>query len=227
MRFSYKKSALLVVSLLIWLLPFVILAQTNTELQNPLGQGVGAWEIFTRVIWGLSFVAGTVALVFTVLGGYMILTAAGNSERYATGKKSIIYAITGMFIIVGSYQILTTTINILTGAATGSGNLPSLTTGSSLVDPLGITATVPSGQSIVILYGQRLVGYLVNLLGVAVVAMYVYGGLVWMLSGGSEEKISQAKKILGYATIGAAVVLCSYILIKFIYTPFFAILKNG
>ncbi len=216
---------------ILFFLPLVILAGNgtdlvNTELSNPLGDNVYPWEIFARVAGGLSFVAGTLALVFTVIGGYIILTAAGNSERFATGKKAITYAVLGLLIIVGSYQILTTTINILTGAAVGQGGLPKIT-GDKLIDPLGITDAVPAGDSIAIFYGQRIVGYLVNLLGVAVVVMYVYGGLLWMLAGGNEDKISQAKKTLLYATIGATVVLCSYILIKFVYVPFAHILQSG
>lgn len=226
MKCFYKITSVVTALLTTSVIPLTIFAQTNTNLENPLGEGTGAWEIFARLAGGISFAAGTLALVFVVLGGYMILTAAGNAERFGTGKKTISYAILGMLITVGSYTILTSTINILTGAAIGQGGLPDLTNGTTLVDPLGITSTVPSGQSVVIFYGQRIVGYMVNLLGVAVVLMYVYGGAVWMLSAGNEEKISQAKKILSYATIGAAVVLSSYILIKFIYTPFISILRS-
>ncbi|KKS92980.1 MAG: hypothetical protein UV69_C0017G0024, partial [Parcubacteria group bacterium GW2011_GWE2_43_12] len=53
------------------------------------------------------------------------------------------------------------------------------------------------------------------------------GGLQWMLSAGSEDKISKAKKTLLYATIGAIVVLSSYLLIKFIFNPIAATLVTG
>jgi hypothetical protein len=57
--------------------------------------------------------------------------------------------------------------------------------------------------------------------------MYVIGGLQWMLSGGSEEKIATAKRTLTYATIGTIIVLSSYILIRFVYAPFAALLVGG
>ncbi|KKT20864.1 MAG: hypothetical protein UW06_C0052G0008, partial [Parcubacteria group bacterium GW2011_GWE1_43_8] len=78
-----------------------------------------------------------------------------------------------------------------------------------------------------VFYGQRIIGFMVNLLGVAVVMMYIIGGLQWMLSAGSEDKISKAKKTLLYATIGAIVVLSSYLLIKFIFNPIAATLVTG
>jgi hypothetical protein len=46
-----------------------------------------------------------------------------------------------------------------------------------------------------------------------------------MLSAGREDKIADAKKALLYATLGAVVVLSSYLLIKFIYTPFVSALN--
>lgn len=226
MNSIYKKTISIIILWSVVLLPTIALAQAaNTELENPLGEGTQIWDLFARIAAGLSFVAGTLALLFVVIGGYMILTARGNDEQYRKGKNTISYAIVGMLVIVGSYQILTTVINVLTGAAIGAGGLPELTKGSTFVDPLGITSSIQSGQSIVIFYGQRIIGYMVNLLGVAVVAMYVYGGTIWMMSAGSEERVQQAKKVLTYATIGAAVVLGSYIIIKFVYAPFAALIQ--
>ncbi|MDP3986128.1 MAG: hypothetical protein Q8P77_01695 [Candidatus Veblenbacteria bacterium] len=209
-------------------LPVVVLAQaTNTELQNPLGEGVGPWELFARLAGGLSFVTGTLALAFTVIGGYVILTAAGNSERFSTGKKMVTYSIIGMLLATASYTILSTAINVLTGAAVGKGVLTEFKSATTLIDPLGLM-TLPDGAGpAFIFYGQRILGFVVNLLGVAVVIMYVYGGLTWMLSAGNEERIATAKRTLLYATLGAAVVLSSYILIKFIYVPFASLLQAG
>ena len=206
------------------ILPALTLAQGATNLNNPLGEGTGAQDIFARIAGGLAFITGTLALLFTIIGGYIILTAGGNSERFAHGKRTITYSILGLLLTVGSYTILTTTINILTGAAVGEGELTEFKSASTLIDPLGLTSA-PDGSAAFIFYGKRIIGYMINFLGVAVVLMYVYGGLTWMLSGGSEEKISKAKKALLYATIGAAVVLSSYALIKFIYVPFASLLQ--
>ncbi|KKT27839.1 MAG: hypothetical protein UW12_C0015G0001, partial [Parcubacteria group bacterium GW2011_GWF1_43_9] len=164
-----------------------------------------------------------------IIGGYMILSAAGNSERFDKGKKTITYAIIGLLVTISSYQILANTINILTGVAVNEegAKLPEFRNPATLIDPLGLT-TLPNGSSpAFVFFGQRVIGFMVNLLGVAVVMMYVWGGLQWMLSAGSEDKISKAKKTLLYATIGAIVVLSSYLLIKFIFNPIAATLVTG
>jgi len=213
-------------------LPLTALAQDTTKLENPLGTRagiLGAQDVLARVASGLVFITGTLALLFIIIGGYMILSAAGNSERFDKGKKTITYAIIGLLVTISSYQILANTINILTGVAVNEegAKLPEFRNPATLIDPLGLT-TLPNGSSpAFVFFGQRVIGFMVNLLGVAVVMMYVWGGLQWMLSAGSEDKISKAKKTLLYATIGAIVVLSSYLLIKFIFNPIAATLFTG
>lgn len=222
-----KKS--IIILLAVFIFPIIALAQETTQLENPLGSVSNPNELLARVAGGLAFVTGTLALLFVVLGGYMILSAAGNSERFDKGKKMITFAIIGLLVTTGSYQILTTTINILTGVAVNEedAGLKPFAQSATLIDPLGLT-TLPNGEMpAFVFYGQRIIGFMVNLLGVAVVLMYVWGGLQWMLSAGSEDKVAKAKKTLLYATIGAAVVLSSYLLIKFIFTPVATVLSTG
>ena len=97
------------------LAPFVAFAE-SVPLENPLGTS-NILELFARVIGGLHFVTGTLTLVFVVFGGYTILAAAGNSERFEKGKKMVVYAILGMLLTVGSYTLLMTTMNVLTGGS--------------------------------------------------------------------------------------------------------------
>ena len=46
-----------------------------------------------------------------------------------------------------------------------------------------------------------------GLLGLIALVIVLYGGFVWMTSGGNEEKISQAKKILSAGVIGLVIIL--------------------
>lgn len=199
--------------------PHLALAQsTSTALANPIGQGTGLWDLFSRVAGWLNFVTGALALIFIVLGGYRILTAAGNSEHFARGKKMISYALLGLILTVGSYAILSTTINVLSGGATVS-----LTSQVGLVDPLNLY-TNPS--PVFELYGGRLLKFLLGGLGGLTVLMFVYGGLLWLLAAGNEERISQSKRVLLYAVIGLVVVLSSYIFTSFAYAPLYQLLSH-
>ena len=51
--------------------------------------------------------------------------------------------------------------------------------------------------------------------GALALLFFVYGGFVFILSGGSEEKVKEGKTILMNAIIGLAIVFCSYLIIHF------------
>ncbi|MDD5340928.1 MAG: pilin [Patescibacteria group bacterium] len=55
-----------------------------------------------------------------------------------------------------------------------------------------------------------------GIVGVAFVVLFIYGGVLWMTSGGEEKKISQAKKILEYAVIGLVIVVGAYAITFFV-----------
>jgi len=204
------------------LLPLTTQAQTNTSLQNPLGDAP-IWEIFARVAGGLNFVTGALALFFIVLGGYRILTAAGNSEHFQKGKHMITYALLGLILTVGSYTLLATTITVLTG---GGGPAPFISS-TTLIDPLNLNNLPANQPAGFVLFGSRILGFLLSGLGALSVLMFVYAGVLWMTAAGNEERIGQAKKTLLYATLGIVVVLSSYVFTSFVYAPFYRILAGG
>ena len=55
-----------------------------------------------------------------------------------------------------------------------------------------------------------------GLVGSLALLMFIYGGFLWVVSGGSEEKISQGKKIIVWTTTGLALIFFSYMLVSFI-----------
>ena len=54
----------------------------------------------------------------------------------------------------------------------------------------------------------------IGLIGVLAVASFVYGGILYMTSGGSDEQSSKAKKVLGYAVMGLIVSILSYVIVS-------------
>lgn len=204
---------------LLLLLPVLVYADT-TALENPLGTNVGVIEIFARVVWVLSGFTGVLGLVFFVFGGFRILTAAGNQDKFAKGKTILMYSGLGMVVATSSYFILITLINVLTqGQNTG------LTTAAGLVDPLHFNVADPSAG--VKFYGGRLLGFLLSGLGALTLLVFVYAGLLWMTAAGNEEKIAKARQTILYGVLGLAAVLGSYVILNFIITPFYTLLKSG
>ncbi len=72
-------------------------------------------------IWSLG-VAGLLALLMTVVGGYSYMTAAGNAERAQKGTEMIWASIIGLALLFGAYLLLNTInpnlVNFTIGAGT-------------------------------------------------------------------------------------------------------------
>ncbi len=72
-------------------------------------------------IWSLG-IAGLLALLMTVVGGYSYMTAAGNAERAQKGTEMIWGSIIGLALLFGAYLLLNTInpdlVNFRIGAGT-------------------------------------------------------------------------------------------------------------
>ena len=72
-----------------------------------------------------------------------------------------------------------------------------------------------ASQDIKVTIGN-LVQIVIGFLGVLVVLYMLYGGFLWMTSGGDEKKIEQAKKMIVAAVIGLLIVLAAFSITSFI-----------
>lgn len=98
-------------------------------------------------------------------------------------------------------------------AAQGDVNPPATNkpvTGKQLYNPLGATDV------------QTMIGRAINgvmgVVGSLALLMFVYGGLLWMTSGGSQDRVKKGKDIILWSSIGMAVIFGAYALTKFIIT---------
>jgi len=57
---------------------------------------------------------------------------------------------------------------------------------------------------------------ILGFLGILAVIIVLYAGFKWMFSGGSEEKISDAKKMLFAGLVGLVIILLSYAIASFV-----------
>lgn len=72
-------------------------------------------SLVTRIVnFALGFV-GLIAFVMLVVGGFWLLTAAGNDDQAGKGRKTIIYAIVGIVVILLSYSIVFTLTSTFQG----------------------------------------------------------------------------------------------------------------
>lgn len=63
---------------------------------------------------------------------------------------------------------------------------------------------------------ENIVRIVLGFIGIIFLVLMLYGGFIWMTSGGDEKKITQAKKIIVSATVGLIITLASYAIASFI-----------
>lgn len=66
--------------------------------------------------------------------------------------------------------------------------------------------------------GVNVTKIILGVVGSLALMMFIYGGVMMLISSGSSEKVTQAKGIIMAAVIGLAIIFASYIIIRFVIT---------
>jgi hypothetical protein len=122
-----------------------------------------------------------IAVIFIIWSGILFLAAGGNEERVTKAKRSITYSVVGLAIalIGGGFVTLLQSI-------TGS----NVSTAQAVVDAFGRLANA------------------MYYVGPAIAVIFLtWTGITYMMAGGDERKIEEAKKQLFWAIIGAAIII--------------------
>ena len=61
-----------------------------------------------------------------------------------------------------------------------------------------------------------------GIIGVLLLVMIIYGGILYMTAAGSEDRVESAKKILTYAIFGAVVVALAFTITTYIINALFS-----
>ncbi len=62
----------------------------------------------------------------------------------------------------------------------------------------------------------EIINVLLTILGIVAVGIVLLGGFKWMTAGGNEDKVSEAKKLLGAGVIGLVIILASWGIASFV-----------
>jgi|GEM_PF-2170283 len=84
---------------------------------------------------------------------------------------------------------------------------------TDLFNPLGQNTTLFT------LIG-RLIRSVIGIVGALALLMFIYGGILWITSGGSETRVKQAKGILVNSTVGLLIIFFSYTIISLFFGLF-------
>ncbi len=71
-------------------------------------------DLFAKILnFGLG-IAFVVAVIMVMYGGYQYITSAGNEEQATNGRKTLIYALIGMVIVIMSFVIVNAVVRFVT-----------------------------------------------------------------------------------------------------------------
>lgn len=172
-----------------------------------------------NVILGLS---GIVLVIIIFYAGILYLTSQGAEEKIKKAKTLITNAVIGIIIVAAAYAISIFIVSQLNQAFTTF--LQPETAYAQSIDPLGDLNTAadaagfgtPQENKITTVFA-KFVNAILGLVGILFLVILVYGGTLYLTSGGDKDKIEKAKKMLISAIIGTVIIVISYALTTFIF----------
>ncbi|MEO5928079.1 MAG: Ig-like domain-containing protein [Patescibacteria group bacterium] len=100
---------------------------------------------------------------------------------------------------------------------------------SAQVDPglnaVGQTVKLSSADPRVI--ATNIINIALGLVGIVLVSLIVYAGFLWMTSGGNEEQVSRAKRIITSSIIGLIIILSAWAIARFVIERLLQATQNG
>ena len=115
---------------------------------------------------------------------------------------SLLIVLSVVFLFSLNSSLAVETVGTENGGYTGAD-------GVSLSNPLGPNTTP---NSII----GRVINAVLGIIGSLALLMFVYGGITWMTSSGSPEKIKKGRDIIIWSVIGLAIIFFSYALVNFV-----------
>ncbi len=115
------------------------------------------------------------------------------------------YLIIGLFVAITS--VMTSALSDLTYVEAVS------LSGSEYPNPLG------AGVGIFDVLGRAVKTFL-GVIGAIALLIFIYGGVTYMIAGGEESRVTKARDILKYATIGLVAIILAYVLVNFFIRVF-------
>jgi hypothetical protein len=100
--------------------PFIAGAQFQTPdpggtgLEGGIGSETTLTGFILRVINIALALAGLIAVLFLVIGGFRYITAGGNEDHTESAKKIIMNAVIGIIVIILSFVVVRVVSNTLT-----------------------------------------------------------------------------------------------------------------
>jgi|SRR3989344_1737066 len=115
---SFKKGHIITLAVIMLVVALPLVAGAQFTPPNAGGTGLpndsSISGFILKIINIALAIAGLVAVLFLIIGGFRYITAAGNEETAEKAKKIILNAIIGIVVIILSFVIVRVISNALT-----------------------------------------------------------------------------------------------------------------
>ncbi len=136
------------------------------------------------------------SLIMIVIGSLIYMTAGGEASKLSTGKMIITASLVGLALALAAPSFLKEIGQILGWGATNS--------------------TAVSGSKTLLEILTNVLNFLLSVVGIIAIIMLVIGGLLYLLSGGDEDRMKQGKSIVVYSLIGITIALSALVLVNMV-----------
>lgn len=120
-----------------------------------------------------------------------------SNKVHAIGSLAAVFVATVGIPLIGQSASALTLMDVFSGPYRGEGQPASLFDGS--------TAIVP-----------RVINLMLFIVGVLAIFMMIYGGIRYVLSGGDNGKVKDAKNTILYAIVGLIVAILGYAIVNWV-----------
>ena len=144
----------------------------------------------------LLVVAGVIAVIMVMVGGFKYVISQGVPEKIANAKMTIINALLGAVIAIIASQVVG-----YIGGAFGGGD----------PDSYGLIHASADASNL-----QNALNIFFMIIGAISVFMIVLAGFNFVTSGGDSEKVKKARRTIYYAVIGLIVAIFASVIVSFV-----------
>ena len=174
------------------------LTDGDCAIRTPDGGGesleVFIWTIVLNVIEMALVATVYVAIFFILYGGFQFMVGGTNPSLIEKGRKSILNAVIGLVIAMGSIAVTRTIFSIVTGGTTANG--------------------IPEMGSAELL--QNILNLVYFIAGTIAVVVIIIGGFMYTVSGGDASRVTKGKNLLTYSIVGLIIVLSAFTITNFV-----------
>jgi hypothetical protein len=166
------------------------------EFTNPLCYN-SVEEVLMALLENLKSLLVLVAIIFVVIGGMMYMFSGANEKLLEKAKSTIGGALIGLAIVLAAPSFLKQIKEILGSNWTGT-------------NPDQIVNQALSLREILL----KIFEFLLSIVGILGIIGLVFGGMMYVLAYGDEDRVELGKKIITSSLIGIAIAFGALVVVK-------------